>query len=87
MTAIANGLFAYGGLRPFVATFLNFVGYALGAVRLSALSHFGVFFVMTHDRYGQLGLSQEKLELGLEACGFSRHFPSLVWTGHETRCI
>lgn len=50
MTAVANGIFAYGGSRPFVATFLNFIGYALGAVRLSALSHFGVLFVMTHDR-------------------------------------
>jgi len=50
MTAFANGVFAYGGLRPFVATFLNFIGYAWGAVRLSALSHFGVISVFTHDR-------------------------------------
>jgi hypothetical protein len=27
MTAIANGMFAYGATRPFVATFLNFIGY------------------------------------------------------------
>ncbi len=39
MTAIANGMAAYGGIIPFVATFLNFVSYAAGAVRLSALSH------------------------------------------------
>jgi transketolase len=52
MTSVANGLFAYGGLRPFVATFLNFLGYAWGSVRLSALSHFGVLFVMTHDSIG-----------------------------------
>ncbi|KAJ7470555.1 transketolase [Mycena latifolia] len=38
MGAIANGLTAYGGIIPFVATFLNFVSYAAGAVRLSALS-------------------------------------------------
>ena len=52
MAAICNGLFAYGGIRPFCATFLNFVGYALGAIRLSALSQFGVIYVMTHDSIG-----------------------------------
>jgi Transketolase, pyrimidine binding domain len=41
MAAICNGIFAYGGYRPFGATFLNFIGYAQGAVRLSALSRFG----------------------------------------------
>ena len=52
MAAICNGMFAYGGLRPFSATFLNFIGYALGSVRLSALSRFGVIYVMTHDSIG-----------------------------------
>lgn len=52
MTAIANGIFAYGALRPFVATFLNFIGYAAGATRLSAISGFGIIFVATHDSIG-----------------------------------
>jgi len=52
MVAVANGMFAFGALRPFVATFLNFIGYAWGSVRISALSHFGVIFVMTHDSIG-----------------------------------
>ena len=52
MSAICNGIFAYGGLRPFCATFLNFVGYCLGAIRLSALSKFGVMYIMTHDSIG-----------------------------------
>lgn len=52
MSSICNGLFAYGGFRPFCATFLNFVGYALGAMRLSALSKFGVIYIMTHDSIG-----------------------------------
>lgn len=52
MAAICNGLFAYGGIRPFCATFLTFVGYAMGAIRLSALSQFGVIYVMTHDSIG-----------------------------------
>jgi transketolase len=52
MAAICNGMFAHGGVRPFCATFLNFIGYAMGSVRLSALSRFGVIYVMTHDSIG-----------------------------------
>ncbi|KAI0312738.1 transketolase [Amylostereum chailletii] len=52
MGAIANGLAAYGGIVPFVATFLNFVSYAAGAVRLSALSKHQVIWVATHDSIG-----------------------------------
>lgn len=52
MASICNGLAAYSGFIPYGATFLNFIGYALGAVRLSALSHFGVIYVMTHDSIG-----------------------------------
>lgn len=52
MASICNGLFAYGGVRPFCATFLNFAGYAIGAMRLSSLSKFGVIYIMTHDSIG-----------------------------------
>ncbi|XP_053990717.1 uncharacterized protein LOC128882902 [Hylaeus volcanicus] len=52
MAAISNGIFAYGGLRPFAATFLNFITYAWGSVRLSALSGFGILYVATHDSIG-----------------------------------
>lgn len=52
MVAVCNGMFAYGCLRPYCATFLVFTGYALGAMRLSALSKFGIIFVMTHDSIG-----------------------------------
>ena len=52
MAAICNGMFAHGGLRPYCATFLNFAGYALGSIRVSALSRFGVVYVMTHDSIG-----------------------------------
>lgn len=52
MAAICNGMFAYGGIRPFCATFLQFAGYALGAMRCSALSNFGVIYIMTHDSIG-----------------------------------
>jgi len=52
MAAVCNGLSAYGGFIPFGSTFLNFIGYAMGAVRLSAISHFGVIYIMTHDSIG-----------------------------------
>lgn len=52
MSSVLNGMFAYGGIRPFGATFLNFITYAWGGVRLSALSKFGVIYVMTHDSIG-----------------------------------
>ncbi|OSX64954.1 hypothetical protein POSPLADRAFT_1167097 [Postia placenta MAD-698-R-SB12] len=52
MGAIANGMHAYGGIIPFVATFMNFVSYAAGAVRLSALSKHQVIWVATHDSIG-----------------------------------
>ena len=51
MGAIMNGISAYGkGLViPSGGTFLNFVSYAAGAVRLAALSHQRVIWVATHD--------------------------------------
>lgn len=52
MGAIMNGLSAYGGIIPFGGTFLNFVSYAAGAVRLSALSGHQVIWVATHDSIG-----------------------------------
>lgn len=52
MGALCNGLFAYGGFRPYCATFLTFAGYMAGAIRLSALSKFGVLYIFTHDSIG-----------------------------------
>lgn len=52
MAAVCNGLAAWGGFLPYCGTFLNFLGYALGAIRLSALSHFRVIYVATHDSIG-----------------------------------
>ena len=52
MSAVCNGIAAHGLLIPFGATFLNFVGYALGAIRLSALSKLQVLYIMTHDSIG-----------------------------------
>jgi len=52
MAAIVNGLAAYGGFLPYGATFLNFLGYCLGSVTLSALTGHHMFHVMTHDSIG-----------------------------------
>jgi transketolase len=52
MAAICNGMVGFGGMIPFAGTFLNFIGYAAGAVRVSAISGFRVVFVATHDSIG-----------------------------------
>lgn len=53
MGAIMNGISAYGfNYKPYGGTFLNFVSYAAGAVRLSALSGHPVIWVATHDSIG-----------------------------------
>lgn len=53
MGAIMNGIAAFGAnYKPYGGTFLNFVSYAAGAVRLSALSGHPVTWVATHDSIG-----------------------------------
>jgi transketolase len=52
MAAAMNGIVAHGGLIPYGGTFLTFTDYARPAIRLSALSHLGVIYVMTHDSIG-----------------------------------
>lgn len=53
MGAIMNGIAAFGAnYKNYGGTFLNFVSYAAGAVRLSALSHHPVTWVATHDSIG-----------------------------------
>ena len=52
MAGIMNGIAAYGTIIPFGGTFLNFVSYAAGSVRLSSLSHCRVIYVATHDSIG-----------------------------------
>jgi len=52
MAAISNGLAAYGGFIPFCSTFLNFIGYAWGAVILGSLTGSQTLYIMTHDSIG-----------------------------------
>lgn len=64
MFAIGNGLASYGYI-PFTATFLNFITYGWGAVRLTALSKFQQIFVMTHDSIflGEDGPTHQPVEV------------------------
>lgn len=53
MAGISNGIALHsGGLIPFAATFLIFSDYMKNSIRLSALSHAGVIYIMTHDSIG-----------------------------------
>jgi transketolase len=52
MGAIANGIAAHGGLRPFAATFFCFSDYMRPALRLSAIMRLPCVWVFTHDSIG-----------------------------------
>ncbi len=52
MAAAMNGMALHGGVVPYGGTFLVFSDYARGAIRLSALQHVRVVYVMTHDSIG-----------------------------------
>jgi len=52
MAAIANGMAAYGRLRPYVATFFVFSDYMKPSMRLSALMKLPVTYILTHDSIG-----------------------------------
>ncbi|KAL6356950.1 hypothetical protein LRP88_10563 [Fusarium phalaenopsidis] len=84
--AIMNGLAAYGTVLPYGGTFLNFVSYAAGAVRLSALSRIRVIWVATHD---SIALGQdEPTHQPIETLVHFRTMPNCsVWRpadGNET---
>lgn len=52
MAAIGNGIAVHGGLKVFVSTFFVFSDYMKGAMRMSALMHLPVVYVLTHDSIG-----------------------------------
>ncbi|KAF4595122.1 Transketolase [Ophiocordyceps camponoti-floridani] len=86
MGAIMNGLAAYGTILPYGGTFLNFVSYAAGAVRLSALSQVRLIWVATHD---SIGLGEDgPTHQPIETMAHFRALPNcMVWRpadGNET---
>lgn len=52
MAAIANGMYAHGGLKVYCATFFVFSDYMKAAMRLSALMKLPIAYVLTHDSIG-----------------------------------
>ena len=52
MAAAMNGISAHGGFAPAGGTFMCFTDYARPAMRIAALSHTPVVYVMTHDSIG-----------------------------------
>ncbi len=52
MAAIMNGMALHGGLVPYGGTFMQFTDYCRPSIRLAALMHQRVVFVMTHDSIG-----------------------------------
>lgn len=79
MGAIINGISAYGAdFKAYGGTFLNFVSYAAGAVRLSALSGHPIFWVATHD---SIGLGEDgPTHQPIETLAHFRAIPNLmVW--------
>ncbi len=64
MGGIENGLALHGGLLPFGATFLNFLDYMKGAVRLAAINKVRCYYVFTHDSVflGEDGPTHQPIE-------------------------
>lgn len=87
MGAIMNGISAYGAnFKPYSGTFLNFVSYAAGAVRLSALAGHPIIWVATHD---SIGVGEDgPTHQPIETLAHFRALPNLhVWRpadGNET---
>lgn len=52
MAAAMNGIALHGGFIPYGGTFLVFSDYCRPAIRLSALMHQRVIYVLTHDSIG-----------------------------------
>ena len=63
MVAIGNGITTLG-ILPIISTFLVFITYCLGAIRMSALSRHKIIYVFTHDSIflGEDGPSHQPIE-------------------------
>ena len=64
MTAIANGITAYGGYRGYGATFFVFSDYCRPAIRLAALMKVPSIHIFSHDSFyvGEDGPTHEPIE-------------------------
>lgn len=64
MGAIVNGMAYHGGLLPYCASYLVFTDYLRPALRVAALAHLHVIYLMTHDSIfvGQDGPTHQPIE-------------------------
>jgi transketolase len=64
MCAIMNGIALHQGFIPFGGTFLVFADYAKNAIRLAAMMHQKIIFVLTHDSIalGEDGPTHQPIE-------------------------
>ncbi|MGD6858518.1 MAG: transketolase [Enterobacteriaceae bacterium] len=64
MTAIANGISAYGGFIPYTSTFLIFSEYAKNAIRMASLMKLRHIMVYSHDsiNIGEDGPTHQPIE-------------------------
>ena len=64
MAAACNGIANHGGLRPYCATFFNFLDYLKPSLRLAALMELPVVYVFTHDSIalGEDGPTHQPIE-------------------------
>ncbi|HZT11866.1 MAG TPA: transketolase [Candidatus Baltobacteraceae bacterium] len=64
MAGLNNGIALHGGLLPFGATFMNFLDYMKGAVRLAAINKIRCYYILTHDSVflGEDGPTHQPIE-------------------------
>jgi len=76
MISLCTGLSAYGGFIPFAATFLNFITYGWGALRLACAASAHIILLGTHDsiELGEDGPTHQPIE-ALAAC---RALPNMM---------
>lgn len=87
MFAMMNGIALHGGFIPYGGTFLVFSDYGRNAIRLAAMMHQRVIFVMTHD---SIGLGEDgPTHQPIEHIASLRLIPNLsVWRpGDETETV
>ena len=84
MSAISNGIFLHGAMRPFASTFLIFSEYAKNAIRMSALMKLPIMYIFTHD---SIGLGEDgPTHQAIEQVSSLRLVPDLdVWRPADTQ--
>lgn len=84
MSAISNGIYIHGAMRPFASTFLIFSEYAKNAIRMSALMRLPIIYVFTHD---SIGLGEDgPTHQAVEQVSSLRLIPGLdVWRPADTQ--